>query len=125
MNYKERVTAIILVLIQNMLGSFATNPYVNWKDKDSVIFLVVSLATKEVGGNYVLTNLVNVESFFGSIIVLELKSQNVNRFLMLRTNCIDWLDQINVTYSIDMAWQMSWAISVWVAYGFITQNSLL
>ena len=74
MNYKERVTAIILVLIQNMLGSFATNPYVNWKDKDSVIFLVVSLATKEVGGNYVLTNLVNVESFFGSIIVLELKS---------------------------------------------------
>ncbi|WKA06648.1 hypothetical protein VitviT2T_024541 [Vitis vinifera] len=73
MNYKERVTAIVSVLIQNMLGSFATNPAVNWKDKDCAIFLVVSLATKEVGGNSVLTNLANVESFFGSIIVLRVE----------------------------------------------------
>ena len=54
-----------------MLGSFTTNPTVNWKDKDCAIFLVVSLATKKVGGNSVLTNLANVKSFFGSIIVLR------------------------------------------------------
>ena len=73
MNYKEMVTTIVSVLIQNMLGFFATNPIVNWKDKDCAIFLVVSLATKEVGGNSVLTNLANVESFFGSIIVLRVE----------------------------------------------------
>ena len=46
----------------------------------------------------------------------------MNGFLMLRTNCIDWMDQINVACSIHMAWQTSWAISAQVAYGFITQK---
>ena len=42
--------------------------------KEGVVFLVVSFAIKEVGDNFILINLANVESFFGSIIVLELKS---------------------------------------------------
>lgn len=87
-NYKERVTAIVSVQIQNMLGSFATNPAVNWKDKDCAIYLVVSLATKKAGGNSVSTDLVNVESFFGSVIVPELKSQDVNGFPMLKAGAL-------------------------------------
>ena len=42
--------------------------------KEGAVFLVVSFAIKEVGDNFILINLANVESFFGSIIVLELKS---------------------------------------------------
>lgn len=87
-NYKERVTAIVSVQIQNMLGSFATNPAVNWKDKDCAIYLVVSLATKKAGGNSASTDLVNVESFFGSVIVPELKSQDVNGFPMLKAGAL-------------------------------------
>ena len=71
-----------------MLGSFATNPAVNWKDKDCAIYLVVSLATKKAGGNSVSTDLVNVESFFGSVIVPELKSQDVNGFPMLKAGAL-------------------------------------
>lgn len=87
-NYKEKVTAIVSAQIQNMLGSFATNPAVNWKDKDCAIYLVVSLATKKAGGNSVSTDLVNVESFFGSVIVPELKSQDVNGFPMLKAGAL-------------------------------------
>ena len=87
-NYKEKVTAIVSVQIQNMLGSCATNPAANWKDKDCAIYLVVSLATKKAGGTSVSTDLVNVENFYGSVIVPELKSQDVNGFPMLKAGAL-------------------------------------
>ncbi|KAK9910161.1 hypothetical protein M0R45_034135 [Rubus argutus] len=51
-NYKQQVTNLVSVQIQNLLSSFATNPSVNWKDKDCAIYLVVSLATKKAGGYF-------------------------------------------------------------------------
>ncbi|XP_042504800.1 exportin-2-like [Macadamia integrifolia] len=87
-NYKDQVTAIISVQIQNMLASFAQNPAANWKDKDCAIFLVVSLATKKAKGSSVSTDLVDVHSFFGSVIVSELQSQDVNSFPMLKAGAL-------------------------------------
>ncbi|KAL6126321.1 hypothetical protein ACLB2K_074372 [Fragaria x ananassa] len=79
-NYKPQVTNLVSVQIQNLLTSFAANPEKNWKDKDCAIYLVVSLATKKAGGTSVTTDLVDVQSFFGSVIVPELQSQDVNGF---------------------------------------------
>ncbi|XP_011023163.1 PREDICTED: exportin-2-like [Populus euphratica] len=87
-NYKQQVISIVSVQIQNLLTSYAANPAANWKDKDCAIYLVVSLSTKKTGGNSVSTDLVDVQSFFGSVIVPELQSQDVNAFLMLKAGAL-------------------------------------
>lgn len=87
-NYKKQVTDLVSVQIQNLLSSFAANPSANWKDKDCAIYLVVSLATKKAGGTSVSTDLVDVQSFFGSVIVPELQSQDVNGFPMLKAGAL-------------------------------------
>lgn len=86
--HKAEVTAIVSAQIQNLLSSYAANPAANWKDKDCAIYLVVSLATKKAGSNAVTTDVVNVESFFTSVIVPELQSQNVNEFPMLKAGAL-------------------------------------
>ncbi|KAL2490250.1 Exportin-2 [Abeliophyllum distichum] len=87
-NYKEKVTEKVAAQIQLLLASFSENPAANWKHKDCAIYLVVSLATKKAGGSSVSTDLVNVESFFGSVIVPELQSQDVDGFPMLKAGAL-------------------------------------
>ncbi|GAV68224.1 CAS_CSE1 domain-containing protein/IBN_N domain-containing protein/Cse1 domain-containing protein [Cephalotus follicularis] len=87
-NYKKQVTDMVSAQIQNLLSSFSANPVANWKDKDCAIYLVVSLATRKAGGASVSTDLVDVQSFFGSVIVPELQSQNVNGFPMLKAGAL-------------------------------------
>ncbi|OMO64274.1 hypothetical protein CCACVL1_21898 [Corchorus capsularis] len=87
-NYKKQVMDIVSIQIQNLLSSFAANPSANWKDKDCAIYLVVSLATKKAGGTSVSTDLVDVQTFFASVIVPELQSQDVNGFPMLKAGAI-------------------------------------
>lgn len=86
--YKEKVSEMVSNQIQVCLTSFAQNPATNWKHKDCAIYLVVSLATKKAGGNSVSTDLVEVEKFFASVIVPELRSQDVNGFPMLKAGAL-------------------------------------
>ncbi|KAK4476329.1 hypothetical protein RD792_015475 [Penstemon davidsonii] len=88
LNYKENVTQKVSAQVQSLLASFADNPSANWKHKDCAIYLVVSLATKKAGGTSVSTDLVDVESFFGSVIVPELRSQDVDGFPMLKAGAL-------------------------------------
>ncbi|OVA14719.1 Importin-beta [Macleaya cordata] len=87
-NYKDQVTAMVAEQIKNMLAAFAANPAGNWKEKDCAIYLVVSLATKKAGGSSVSTDLVDVGSFFGSVIIPEMQSQDVNGFPMLKAGAL-------------------------------------
>ncbi|KAK4411516.1 Exportin-2 [Sesamum angolense] len=87
-NYKEKVTEKVSSQVQSLLASFAENPAANWKHKDCAIYLVVSLAAKKAGGSSVSTDLVDVESFFGSVIVPELRSQDVDGFPMLKAGAL-------------------------------------
>ncbi|XP_075668780.1 exportin-2-like [Castanea sativa] len=87
-NYKQQVTEIVSAQIQHLLASYAANPVANWKDKDCAIYLVGSLATKKAGGSLVSTDLVDVQSFFASVIVPELKGQDVNGFPMLKAGAL-------------------------------------
>ncbi|XP_057778621.1 exportin-2 [Salvia miltiorrhiza] len=88
LNYKERVAEKASAQIQSLLASFSQNPAANWKHKDCAIYLVVSLATKKASGTSISTDLVDVESFFGSVIVPELRSQDVNGFPMLKAGAL-------------------------------------
>ncbi|KAL0309360.1 UNVERIFIED_CONTAM: Exportin-2 [Sesamum radiatum] len=74
--------------MQNLLTSFAGNPVMNWKHKDCAIYLVVALAMKKAGGSSVSTDLFDVESFFGSVIVPELQNKDLDGFPMLKAGAL-------------------------------------
>ncbi|CAL9138619.1 unnamed protein product [Musa acuminata var. zebrina] len=85
LNYKEQVTTLVSMQIQEMLKVYAVNPGDNWKEKDSAIYLVVALAPKAgSSGGY----LVDVESFFTSVILPELQEQDVNAAPMLKAGAL-------------------------------------
>ncbi|KAL5572133.1 hypothetical protein UlMin_021730 [Ulmus minor] len=105
-NYKKQVTDLVSVQIQHLLSSFAANPVVNWKDKDCAIYLVVSLATKKAGGTSVSTDLVDVQTFFGSVIVPELQSQDVNGFPMLKAGALKFFTMFRNHISKHVAVQL-------------------
>ncbi|WOK97250.1 exportin-2 [Canna indica] len=85
LNYKDQVTTLVSMQIQEMLKVYAANPSENWKEKDSAIYLVVALAPKAgSSGGY----LVDVESFFTSVIVPELQDQDVNASPMLKAGAL-------------------------------------
>ncbi|XP_043716117.1 exportin-2 [Telopea speciosissima] len=102
-NYKDQVTAIISAQIQNMLASFAQNPSANWKEKDSAIYLVVSLTMKKAGGTSVLTDIVDVQGFFSTVIVPELQSQDVNSFPMLKAGALKFFTMFRNQIPKDVA----------------------
>ncbi|GER36628.1 importin-alpha re-exporter family protein [Striga asiatica] len=87
-NYKDNVTQKVSIQVQGLLASFAENPSANWKHKDCAIYLVVCLAMKRAGGNFITTDIVDVESFFGTVIVPELRSQDVDGFPMLKAGAL-------------------------------------
>ncbi|XP_027115455.2 exportin-2 [Coffea arabica] len=88
LHYKEKVTEKVSLQINSCLGLFNENPAANWKQKDCAIYLVTSLANRKAGGTSFSTDLVNVESFFSSVIVPELQSQDVNAFPMLKAGAL-------------------------------------
>ncbi|KAM7274872.1 hypothetical protein ACFE04_016738 [Oxalis oulophora] len=89
-NYKKQVMDMVSVQIQSLLSTYAANPAANWKDKDCAIYLVVSLGTKKDGGTSVLTDIVDVKSFFESVIIPELQNQDVNGFPMLKAGALKY-----------------------------------
>ncbi|XVE73690.1 hypothetical protein DITRI_Ditri11bG0139400 [Diplodiscus trichospermus] len=105
-NYKKQVTDIVSIQIQNLLSCFASNPSANWKDKDCAIYLVVSLATKKAGGTSVSTDLVDVQTFFTSVIVPELQSQDVNGFPMLKAGALKFFTMFRGKIQKPVAFQL-------------------
>ncbi|KAK0599239.1 hypothetical protein LWI29_003517 [Acer saccharum] len=105
-NYKQKVTERVPVQIQNFLSSFAAKPVCNWKDKDCAIYLVVSLATKKAGGTSVSSDVVDVQSFFTSVIVPELQGQDVNAFLMLKAGALKFFTMFRSQIPKALAFQL-------------------
>ncbi|KAF1863775.1 hypothetical protein Lal_00030879 [Lupinus albus] len=99
MHYGDAVRSIVSAQIQILLSSFAANPRENWKDKDCAIYLVVSLATKKAGSSYVSTELVDVQSFFESVIVPELQSPEVNGFPILKAGALKFFTMFRAQIS--------------------------
>lgn len=103
LHYKDKVTEKVSFQIKSCLSLFNENPAANWKQKDCAIYLVVSLASRKAGGTSFSTDLVDVESFFGSVIVPELKSQDVNVFPMLKAGALKFFTMFRNQISKPMA----------------------
>ncbi|EPS57349.1 hypothetical protein M569_17469, partial [Genlisea aurea] len=87
-NYKEKVTVKVSAQLQRLLASFSENPLSNWKHKDCAIYLVVSLSSKKSGGQCASTDLIDIQSFFGSVVVPELRGQDVDGLPMLKAGAL-------------------------------------
>lgn len=83
-NYREQIIQMALGLIQGLLAKFAEKPAENWKHKDCAIYVVLSLSVNKAGGTTVPTGFIDVGGFFTSVIVPELKSQDVNAYPVLK-----------------------------------------
>ncbi|MCI22144.1 exportin-2-like [Trifolium medium] len=77
----------------------------NWKHKDCAIYLVVSLSTKKAGTSNVSTDLVDVQSFFQSVIVPELQSSDVNGYPMLKADALKFFTMFRSQISKHVALQ--------------------
>lgn len=75
--------------IHHCLSLFAENPAANWKYKECAICMAVSLAT---GG----CDVVDMESFFRSVIIPELQGQDVKAFPMLKASALKFFSMLRV-----------------------------
>lgn len=101
--YGDTVRSIVSAQVQSLLSSFNANPVANWKDKDCAIYLVVSLSTKKAATGYVSTDLVDVQSFFESVIVPELQKADVNEYPMLKAGALKFFTMFRSQISKEVA----------------------
>lgn len=77
--------------IEGMLAEYASNPAQNWKPKNCAIYLIVSLAPKQSSGGVASSDLVNVEQFFTTQIVPELRNYDLNTQAILKADALKFL----------------------------------
>ncbi|KAG9455123.1 hypothetical protein H6P81_008027 [Aristolochia fimbriata] len=102
-NYKEQVRQIVSGQIEVLLSLHGQNQSANWKQKDCAIYLVISRATKTAGGGSVSTDLVNVESFFTSVIAPELQNPDANALPMLKADALKFFTTFRTQISKPVA----------------------
>ncbi|XP_021762100.1 exportin-2-like [Chenopodium quinoa] len=90
-HYREKVAPMVNNVIQTMLAKCNENPALNWKYKDSAIYLVISLSTVKATGPNVLTGCFDLQSFFTLVVAPELQSQDVNSFPLLKAGALKFL----------------------------------
>ncbi|WVZ60262.1 hypothetical protein U9M48_010309 [Paspalum notatum var. saurae] len=91
-NYREQVAALVSVQVQQMLAAHAADRANNWKEKDAAIYLVIALMQKPgaTGGG---TPVVDMESFFTSVIVPELQAPDWQSEPMLKATVLRFLKE--------------------------------
>ncbi|XP_066329040.1 exportin-2-like [Miscanthus floridulus] len=91
-NYREQVAALVSAQVQQMLAAYAANRANNWKEKDAAIYLLIALMQKPgaTGGG---TPVVDMESFFTSVIVPELQAPDWQSEPMLKATVLRFLKE--------------------------------
>ncbi|CAL4926972.1 unnamed protein product [Urochloa decumbens] len=91
-NYREQVAALVSAQVQQMLAAYAADRANNWKEKDAAIYLVIALMQKPgaTGGG---TPVVDMESFFTSVIVPELQAPDWQSEPMLKATVLRFLKE--------------------------------
>ncbi|KQK03472.1 exportin-2 [Brachypodium distachyon] len=91
-NYREQVAALVSAQVQQMLAAYAADRVNNWKEKDAAIYLVITLMQKPgaTGGG---VPVVDMESFFTSVIVPELQAPDWQSEPMLKATVLRFLKE--------------------------------
>ncbi|XP_076462956.1 exportin-2-like [Babylonia areolata] len=80
--------------IQGLLEAYGKDPVQNWKNKDSALYLVTSLASKgktQKQGVTQTSELVNVMDFYQGQILTDLQSTEINKNPILKADAIKYL----------------------------------
>uniref|UniRef100_A0A0D9UYL1 Importin N-terminal domain-containing protein n=1 Tax=Leersia perrieri TaxID=77586 RepID=A0A0D9UYL1_9ORYZ len=91
-NFREQVAALVSAQVQQMLAAYAADRRNNWKEKDAAIYLVISLMQRPgaTGGG---TPVIDMESFFTSVIVPELQAPDWQSEPMLKATVLRFLKE--------------------------------
>lgn len=92
--FEVKIFEIFGQYIQVLLAKYAENPKANWRAKDTVIYLVISLASRGGTQKHGVTQsseLVNVPQFGQQHILPELQRQDVNELPVLKADAIKFI----------------------------------
>ncbi|CAG2168210.1 unnamed protein product [Oppiella nova] len=93
--FEAEMTQVFSQYIQLMLQKYAENPLENWKNKDSAIYLVTSLAVKSGTarlGTTSTSELVNTTDFFVNVIRPDLdRNTNLTQIPVLRADALKYI----------------------------------
>jgi len=91
-NYRDQVATLVSAQVQQMLAAYTADQANNWKEKDAAIYLVIALMQKPgaTGGR---TLVVDMESFFTSVIVPELQAPDWQSEPMLKATVLRFLKE--------------------------------
>ncbi|KDR18464.1 exportin-2 [Zootermopsis nevadensis] len=92
--FEEKITEIFSSYVQVMLQKYKENPWQNWRDKDTVLYLVTSLASKgqtERHGITQTSQLVDLTSFANEHVLPELQKDAVNTLPVLIADSIKYV----------------------------------
>ncbi|KAL1925152.1 uncharacterized protein VTP21DRAFT_35 [Calcarisporiella thermophila] len=92
--FESQITAIISQYINHYLQQFNSNPSANWKDKDTAIYLLTSIAAKgyaQQHGATATSNLVNVVEFFSNHVAQDLQAPLNQGHPVLKVDAIKYL----------------------------------
>ncbi|GAX80072.1 hypothetical protein CEUSTIGMA_g7510.t1 [Chlamydomonas eustigma] len=92
--FPQEVTQLFTGYVQAMLSEYAANPVLNWKAKDTAIYLVLALTVQGKTGAQGATTtnqLVSVHDFFASQVLPELQSAKVNDHPILKADAIKFV----------------------------------
>ncbi|XP_071836903.1 exportin-2-like isoform X2 [Apostichopus japonicus] len=92
--FEAQVTQIFSGYVGVLLQNYSQDVTKNWKDKDTAIYLVTSLATKsktQKHGTTEVSQLVNITDFFKSNIIQDLEAPSVNETPVLKADAIKYI----------------------------------
>ncbi|CAF0704688.1 unnamed protein product [Brachionus calyciflorus] len=87
--FEKQIVAIFSAYINALLQEYSANPQKNWRQKDVVLFLVTTLASKgqtKKHGATKTSELIDVIQFYESTILPDLADQDVNNFPVIKAD---------------------------------------
>ncbi len=92
--FEKEVVAIFSSYVNALIQEYSVNPQKNWRQKDVVLFLVTTLASRaqtKKHGTTKASELINVIQFFESTILPDLMDQDVNNFPVLKADAMRYI----------------------------------
>lgn len=87
--FEKQVVAIFSSYVNALLQEYSENPQKNWRQKDVVLFLVTTLASRgqtKKHGTTKTSELIDVIQFYESTILPDLAEQDVNNFPVIKAD---------------------------------------
>ena len=92
--FEKEVVAIFSTYVTALLQEYSTNPKKNWRQKDVVLYLVTTLASKgqtKKHGTTKASELINVVQFFETTVLPDLNDPDINNFPVLKADAMRYI----------------------------------